>query len=79
MDQLDRGGGSVEIRQRRSERFPDEIDESWAQALATAKSAVTHRLAKSFGAGVRQLQASVENLLDAVPIGLYAAFECGHA
>jgi len=79
MYQLDRSGGSVEIRQRRSERFPNEIDESGAQALTTAKSAVTHRLAQSFGARVRQLQASVQNLLDAVPIGLYAAFESGHA
>ena len=79
MYQLDRSGGSVEIRQRRSERFPNEIDESGAQALTTAERAVTHRLAQSFGAGVRQLQTSVENLLDAVPIGLYAAFECGHA
>jgi hypothetical protein len=51
--QLDRRRGTIELRERRSERFPGQVYQRRPKPLARTEDAVAHRLTQPRSAGVR--------------------------
>ena len=65
VDQLDSGGGGIELLERRAESFAGEVHEYRPQALAAAEHAVAHGLVQPRGGRIGQRQRTLEHPLDA--------------
>ncbi len=72
VNQLYRGGRSIELRQGSTKGFAGQVNEDRAEALATAEHAVTHGLAQPQRAGIGQGEASIQH-------ALYSGLVLGHA
>ncbi len=66
MNEFDRGGGAIELFERRAERLTGRIDQHWPDAFATRQRAVTHGFEQSLGGTAVDFERACQHRFDAL-------------